>query len=265
MGAATRPRPDLPLLNRFDRVERWVHGVNAALFLVLLATGAALYFAPLMAIIGRRHLVEEIHVYAGVALPVPVIAALAGSWGRGLRADIHRWNRWQDHDRRWLRAALAGRDRREEQWAGLRNGKFNAGQKLNATFTAGVILVMLATGIVMRWYHPYPLAWRTGATWVHDWLAFSAAIVIVGHICFALSDRDSLRSIRHGTISRAWAERHAPAWLDEMAAGTDSPAALAPGDLAPGALAPGALAPGASVPGALVPGVSPPANGRPVA
>ena len=53
-------------------------------------------------------------------------------------------------------------------------GKFNAGQKLNAIFVAGCIPVMLATGGIMRWFDPFPLAWRTGATFVHDWTTLAA-------------------------------------------------------------------------------------------
>ena len=64
------------MLARFDRVERAVHWTNAILFAVLVVTGAALYFTPLIALVGRRELVERIHLYAGIALPVPLILAL---------------------------------------------------------------------------------------------------------------------------------------------------------------------------------------------
>ena len=37
---------------------------------------------------------------------------------------------------------------------------------------------------------------------------------MVGHIGMALRDRDALRAMVVGTISRSWAKRHAPAWLD---------------------------------------------------
>jgi formate dehydrogenase subunit gamma len=98
-------------------------------------------------------------------------------------------------------------------------GKFNAGQKLNASFVAGAGLVMLGTGVIMRWYHPWPLSWRTGATFVHDWLALAIGFVIIGHIWMALRDWDALRSMFVGTISRSWGKRHAPAWV----AGDDGP------------------------------------------
>jgi formate dehydrogenase gamma subunit len=237
MAATTRPperpaRPDT-LLVRFDWVERLLHWVNATLFLVLVVTGAGLYLAPIGELFGRRALVEDIHVYSGLALPVPVLLALCGSWGRELRADVRRFNRWSTGDRAWVRALFQpGADRRN-RLGNLRVGKFNAGQKLNAAFVAGAGLVMLGTGVIMRWYHPWPLGWRTGATFVHDWLALSLGIVIVGHIWMALRDWDALRSMVVGTISRSWAARHAEAWVD----GDDGPPPL-------GAEALGAEAPG---------------------
>jgi formate dehydrogenase gamma subunit len=203
-------------LSRFDRVERAVHWANAALFAVLVLTGAALFYEPLMALVGRRELVERIHLYAGLCLPVPLVLALFGRWGAGLRADLRRLNRWSPADRRWLRSALAARPARERTRAALQVGKFNAGQKLNAAFTAGGGLVMLATGVLLRWYRPFPLSWRAGATFVHNWLAVLFVVVIAGHVLFALSDPPALRSMVVGRIRRSWAARHAPAWLAEL-------------------------------------------------
>jgi formate dehydrogenase subunit gamma len=221
MAATTRP-PDRvtrsgSLLVRFDRVERVVHWVNASLFLILVITGAALYLEPLSRLIGRRALVEDIHVYTGLVLPIPVIVALCGSWGRGLRADVRRFNRWTKDDREWLRALPQPRAERRRRLGQIRLGKFNAGQKLNAAFIAGAGLVLLGTGVIMRWYHPWPLNWRTGATYVHDWLAVAVGIVIIGHLWMAFRDWDALRAMVVGTVNRAWAKRHAPSWLD----GTD--------------------------------------------
>jgi formate dehydrogenase gamma subunit len=198
-------------LARFDRVERSLHWLNAALFLTLMLTGAALYLQPLGELFGRRALVETVHVWCGVALPVPVLASVAGPWGRHLRDDLRRWNRWRPADRQWLRAVLASHRRPAVEAPGV--GKFNAGQKLNAAFTAGAGLVLLGTGSIMKWYHPWPLAWRTGATFVHDWLALAVFVMVAGHVLFALRDPDALRSMFTGRISRDWAQRHAPGWV----------------------------------------------------
>lgn len=217
--AVTIQRPSrTEFMVRFDRVERAVHWTTAALFGTLILTGAALYLEPIGALVGRRALVEDIHVYTGLALPVPVVLALLGPWGRALRADLRRFNRWSKGDRLWLRTVFRGGPSRRREMAALKVGKFNAGQKLNASFVAGGGLVMLGTGVIMKWYHPWPLEWRTGATFVHDWLSLAFGLIILGHIGMALRDPDALKSMFSGRISRAWSKRHASAWL----AGDDS-------------------------------------------
>jgi formate dehydrogenase gamma subunit len=207
--------PPEKMLMRFDRVERAAHWANAALFFILIGTGAILYIGQLSILVGRRVLIDDIHVYCGLALPVPLLISLAGSWGKGLRADLSRFNRWSTDDRRWLRLAIKARPERETGRKELAIGKFNAGQKLNAAFVGAVIVVMLATGVVMHWYNPWPLSWRTGATFVHQWLAIAVVVVVLGHITYALRDPAALRSMLKGTIPRRWAQRKAPAWLVE--------------------------------------------------
>lgn len=208
-------QPERRALLRFDRVERAVHWVNAALFLILIVTGAALYFTPLIALVGRRQLIEQIHLYIGLSLPLPLLLGLTGSWGRVLRRDVGRINRWNDADMQWLRGLVDSASGRRQAALRPRLGKFNPGQKLNAAFVAGGSLVMLGTGALLRWYVPFPLSWRAGATFVHNWLAVIFVILILGHISLALADREALRAMLRGRISRAWALRHAPAWLDE--------------------------------------------------
>src|SRR5262249_35695084 len=60
-------------VRRFDRVPRWVHWSTATLMGVCLATAAVLYLGPLSILVGRRHLVETVHLYAGLALPAPML------------------------------------------------------------------------------------------------------------------------------------------------------------------------------------------------
>ncbi len=204
---ATTSRSDKRIL-RFDLGERVLHWANATLMSILLVTGAGLYVPQLSEIFKRRHLVEQVHVWSGVLLPVPlVLTLLSCPWGRAFRADVRRLNRWAPDDRRWLRSR--GRDPK------ARNGKFNAGQKLNAAFIGGAIPVMLATGLIMYFPNNFPLSWRTGATFVHDWVFLGLGVVIVGHILFALNDPVALRSMLRGWVPESWARRHAPRWLDE--------------------------------------------------
>lgn len=188
MAGATPPPAERAA--RFDGVERTTHWSTAALFALVLTTSAALYVPAVATLVGRRNLVKDVHVWSGLALPLPLLVALAGHWGEALRRDMGRLNRWQRHDFRWLRSL--GRD----PYADV--GRFNAGQKLNAAFTAGAVLVMMATGSVMRWFEPFSLEWRRGSTFVHDWLSLVMTVVIAGHIVFAFRHRDSLDAMWRG-------------------------------------------------------------------
>jgi formate dehydrogenase subunit gamma len=198
---------DADRVARFDAVERAVHWISAALVLTLIATGAVLYLGPLSAIVGRRPLVREIHVWVGLGTPVPFLMAVAGRRGAALRRDLRVLNRFDRGDWTWLRA---GRRRRVDDDL----GKFNPGQKLNAAFVAGAVLVMLGTGSIMKWFAPFPDDWRTGATFVHDWTALALGLAITGHVLLALGDRDALRGMWSGWVPAAWARRKRPRWLD---------------------------------------------------
>lgn len=199
---------DASTVVRFDRTQRWLHWTNAALFLILLATGMTLYIPALSSLVGRRVLLKDVHVISGVVLPLPLLLAYAGPWRAALRRDVRRLSRWSVDDRRWLTSF--GRKGKESM------GKFNAGQKMNAIFVAGCIPLLLATGSIMRWFTPFPLAWRTGATFVHDWLALLLLAAIIGHIVIALADPVALRAMLRGTVSRQHVDRHHPRWAAEL-------------------------------------------------
>jgi len=201
-------RPPVRIL-RFDTVQRTAHWATALLFGILMVTALPLYFGSLADVVGRRHLVAEIHLWTGIALPFPLVLSLVGPWGAVMRRDVHRINRWRKEEIRWLRSL--GRRQTELD-------KFNPGQKLNAIFVAGVIVVMLGTGSMLQWFRFFPISWRTGATSVHDVFAFVIFAVVLGHIAMALTHRGSMRSMIKGWVTEGWAARHAAAWLREVRA-----------------------------------------------
>ncbi len=207
-AAMTRRRRDRPAppgtVRRFTRAETWVHRTLNTLMAVCVASAACLYFPPLAEIVGRRRLVVTVHEWSGILLPVPLLLGLAS---RAYRADTRRLGRFFPHDRAWLRTAL--RERRRDR---LHAGKFNAGQKLYAAFAVGAVLVMLGTGLLMWFPRLSPLVWRTGATFVHDWLALLVAAVITGHVWFAAADPEARRGLRTGRVERAWARREHALW-----------------------------------------------------
>lgn len=190
---------------RFTPAEHWVHRATATLMALCVLTAGCLYLPFLAELVGRRALMVTVHEWSGILLPVPLLLGLAS---RALRADLTRLNRYGPHDRHWLRASLRRRHR-----AGARTaGKFNAGQKVYAAWIAGAVLVMICTGLLMWFTHLAPLVWRTGATFVHDWLALAVVIVIAGHVWMALGDPESRRGMRTGCVDADWARREHPLW-----------------------------------------------------
>jgi formate dehydrogenase subunit gamma len=188
---------------RFDRRARFVHWSTSLLFFVALVTAACLYLPFLASAVGRRSFIKDLHLISGFGLLVPLIVGVTGARGRALRAELGQLNRWDDLDHKWLKSA--GRDKTAPA------GKYNAGQKLNSAFLLGALITMLFTGAIMFWHDLFRLEWRTGATFVHDWLALALFVVIAGHIGLAFATK-SLSGMLHGTVSKTWARHHHPRW-----------------------------------------------------
>jgi formate dehydrogenase subunit gamma len=193
---------------RFSPGERWTHRATGLLMGTCLLTAFVLYYGPISLAIGHRHTVELIHVWAGYALPVPLLLGLASS---AYRADLRVLNRFSREDWRWLRS----KNRRDGSFA---VGKFNAGQKLNSALSGGAIVVLLATGTLMYFPDLARLSWRTGATFVHDWFALGLGLLVIGHISYAVRDPGSRRGMRSGSVTTTWARTHHAAWLEEVGA-----------------------------------------------
>ena len=119
-----------PRVQRFDPVERALHWVNAALLLALLFTGLAMYWSPMSQLIGRRRLMEDIHVSA--------------VWRSRCRSSscwsVRGAARSSVTPAGWVVSSTttgAGCVAATGVAGALRIGKFNAGQKINAILVAG--------------------------------------------------------------------------------------------------------------------------------
>jgi formate dehydrogenase subunit gamma len=174
--------------------------------LLCVGTAACLYFPPLAQLVGRRHLVVVVHEWSGLLLPVPVLLGLAS---RTFRADLRGLNRLAPYDRQWLCAV-------RRRTPGPRPaGKFNAGQKIWAGWIAGAVPVMTFTGLLMWFTGVLPAISRTSAIFVHDVTALAIAVVVLGHIRLAYQDPEARRGMRTGSVTRAWARKNHPQWVEE--------------------------------------------------
>jgi formate dehydrogenase subunit gamma len=201
--------PPADTLPRFSRAETLVHRSTAALVALLAGSGAILYVEPLSLLVGRRLLVEGVHVAAGLVLPLPM---LVGLWSSpGLRDDVRRLARMTSIDTQWLR-------RRDRRTAGLAVGKFNGGQKLAAATMLGAGLVLFATGLLL--IAParidLPVSVREGATVTHDLFTFGLMMLLGGHIWIALRHPEARAALRTGSVDRHYAEREHPAWAADQ-------------------------------------------------
>lgn len=178
--------------------------------LVLIFTGSVLYVPTLALMVGHRAIVENIHVIAGLALLVPLLIGVLGPWRHRLVADLRRFDQWRPADFDWFRRPAKRLD--------LPRGKFNGGQKAEAAFIGGAMVVMLVTGSIMRFAPSRFITLATGATLVHDIVYIALFVAVAIHIFFALSRPEQLKSMFTGRISRVWASRHAPVWLEETEA-----------------------------------------------
>jgi formate dehydrogenase subunit gamma len=190
-------------VRRFSRTERAVHWVHASAFLVLLGSGLVLYLPSLAAEVGRRPLVKDVHLLTALAWALALLAVFLLGDRRGLRATARELDVFDADDRRWLRG------RRAPQ------GRFNAGQKLNAALTAAFALLLAVSGVLL-WLGERDTRFRFDSTIVlHDVVSYLSVALLAGHLYLAVihpATRHALRGITLGTVREDWAREHHPKW-----------------------------------------------------
>jgi formate dehydrogenase subunit gamma len=131
-----------------------------------------------------------------------VLVVLVGD-RRSLRRTLRELDHFDADDRRWLRG------RRAPQ------GRFNAGQKLNAAVSAAFAVLFAVSGFLL-WYGERDTRFRIASTLlIHDGLMWIALVLLVGHLYLSLvhpPTRHALRGITLGTVSEEWANRHHSKW-----------------------------------------------------
>ena len=193
-------------VERFSRTERALHWVHAIAFLVLLVSGAVLWSPRLAELVARRPLVEEIHLYTALAWAAALVFVLQLGDRARLRATLRELELFDRDDRRWLLG------RRTPQ------GRFNAGQKLNAALTASFAVLFSVSGFLL-WLGERDTRFRFASTiLLHDGLMYASLALLLGHLYLAAlypATRHSLRGMTLGSVRRDWALRRHAKWLDD--------------------------------------------------
>lgn len=197
---------------RFSRTERAIHWNHASAFLVLLGSGLVLYLPSLSVAVSNRPLVKAIHVYTAIAWIVALILVVVVGDRRGLRRTLRELDLFDRDDRRWLAA------HRTPQ------GRFNAGQKLNAALT-GAFAVLFAVSGFLLWYGERNTDFRwTSTLLLHDGLTIASVLLLTGHLYLTLihpATRHSLRGMTLGTVREDWAREHHAKWKPDRPTGAE--------------------------------------------
>jgi formate dehydrogenase subunit gamma len=191
-------------VQRFSRTERAIHWIHAGAFFLLLATGLVLYLPSLSIAVGNRPLVKAAHIYVAVAWAVALLLVVLVGDRRGLRETLRDLDRYDGDDRRRLTARSAPQ------------GRFNAGQKVNAALTAAFAVLFAVSGFLL-WYGERDADFRwTSALLLHDLLTIVSVLLLSGHLYLALihpPTRHSLRGVVRGSVRADWAARHHSKWI----------------------------------------------------
>jgi formate dehydrogenase subunit gamma len=192
-------------VKRFSPVERLLHWVNAAGFFFLLVTGLILYLPSLSVLVSRRQTVQAIHFWGGVGWLGALVAVVVLGFRR-LLATAREIEQFDRDDVLWLRG------RKTPQ------GRFNAGQKVNAALTAAFAVLFGVSGLLL-WFGEQDTRFRFASTVIlHDGLMYISLALLAGHLYLALihpATRHALRGMTLGDVRVEWAMRHHPKWTPE--------------------------------------------------
>jgi formate dehydrogenase subunit gamma len=204
-------------VRRFSPVERLLHWVNALGFFFLLATGLILYLPSLSVLVSRRQLIQSIHFWGGVGW-LGALAAVVVLGARRFLRTARELDSFDGDDLRWLRG------RRAPQ------GRFNAGQKINAALTAAFTILFGVSGLLL-WFGEQDTRLRFASTVIlHDGVMYVSLVLLAGHLYLALihpTTRHALRGMTLGDVRVEWAMKHHAKWEPEGVL-VDRPAAPRP-------------------------------------
>ena len=195
-------------LERFGVFERVVHLVQLLAFLFLAASGCCFIFHSLwgsaMPACLTGHAAEWLHSLVGYVLIGTTVLLLV----RWLPAAAFR-----PYDATWLKCMGGYLWLKGEAPA----GKFNAGQKILFWLVVVLGLVLGLSGILMALDPPQVRGYLTLSYLLHNLAAMLLLPLVIGHVYLgSICNPGTLRAIFEGRVTRAWARKHHPNWLDEL-------------------------------------------------
>jgi formate dehydrogenase subunit gamma len=229
----TSPAAVSAWIGRFTPTERLLHWSNAVCFLALAFTGFSLHLgplrhawsrvlAPLPPLFGQPVTLIDVHIIVAIFFVMGPLLWIVTGDRRVLRDDARDMLHFDADDRAWL---LRLADPSSGQ-ALPPQGRFNAGQKLNAIATVLAFLGFVVTGLVISFWpssaigsvlpgRPPYMLWHA-ALILHNLLGLGSLALLAGHIYLAAlnpATRHSLQGMMFGRVRRDWAHEHHAKWV----------------------------------------------------
>jgi formate dehydrogenase subunit gamma len=202
--AETAVQARVRYVERFTLTERLLHWTHAAAFFVLLGSGLVLYIPSLAEAVGRRPFIKDVHFWTGISWAGAILLIVVLGNRRALRDTAREIDLFDQDDLRFL-----GGGTHSPQ------GRFNAGQKVNAILTAAFAILFFVSGLLL-WYGERDTSFRlAGTVYLHDALMYVSIVIVVGHLYLSLlhpTTRHALRGMTLGSVREDWARAHHRKW-----------------------------------------------------
>jgi formate dehydrogenase subunit gamma len=201
-------------LERYTSSERANHWAVGICFILLAVSGLALFhpaFYPLSILLGGGVWARILHPFIGVLMALLFISMFFRFWKLNVITPV---------DKEWLSRVgemVNGNDHNMPE-----AGKYNGGQKLLFWLLALCVVLLFLSGIVI-WRAYFSALFSIDLIRLSSLLHAAAAALMIGliivHIYAAIWTRGTIRAMLYGTVSRAWAKQHHPAWFRQMTGG----------------------------------------------
>jgi formate dehydrogenase subunit gamma len=202
------------LVQRYNFKERTNHWVVAITFIMLALSGLALFhpaFFFLTNLFGGGTWARILHPFIGVVMFASFLALAARFWGHNHITNADR--EWQKH----FGDILANKAGNLPEI-----GKYNIGQKYLFWTLVVIIPTLMVSGFII-WQPYFAPVFAIGlvrfASLIHALAAFIGIVAIIVHVYAAIWTKGTFRAMTRGTVTKAWARHHHPAWYKEVSKG----------------------------------------------
>ncbi len=206
-----RDPKDLARYTASERANHWAVGIT---FILLGLSGLTFFhpaFYPLNQLFGGGVWARILHPFIGVVMALSFVAMFFRFWKLNVITPT---------DKEWLSRIgemVDGDDHNMPE-----AGKYNGGQKLLFWLLVACMALLTVSGIVIwRAYFSalFPIGLIRLSSVVHAAAAAGMIVLIIVHVYAAIWTRGTIRAMWYGTVSRAWAKQHHPAWFRQITGG----------------------------------------------